>query len=68
MSGSFLRYLLRRQPLNAARTAVVAHYRYRFTGKGRAARWPICYCGAVLYHSETRFAGASGGFVRWFLR
>ncbi len=62
-SGSFLR-LPRRQPLNALLVlAAAAYYRYRFTGKGRAARWPMSLLlWAVLLAISSPLAGASGGF------
>ncbi len=43
MFGSFLAFIFAAPSAAkcAARTAVAAHYRYRFTGKGRAARWPM---------------------------
>ncbi len=52
----------------AARTRCCLQYRYRFTGKGRAARWPmVCYCGAVLLAVAKRVCEAhQADFVRWF--
>ncbi|TGC70402.1 phosphatidylglycerophosphatase C, partial [Salmonella enterica subsp. enterica serovar Wilhelmsburg] len=68
MFGSFLRYLLRRQPLNAL--LVLPLLRIIGIGllvKGRAARWPMSLLlwGCTFGHSETRLQARLAEFVRW---
>lgn len=69
MFGSFLRYLLRRQPLNAL---LVLPLLPVIVGalliKGRAARWPMSLLlwGCTFGHSEARLQDKHADFVRWF--
>lgn len=69
MFGSFLRYLLRRQPLNAL---LVLPLLPVIVGalliKGRAARWPMSLLlwGCTFGHSEARLQDRHADFVRWF--
>lgn len=69
MFGSFLRYLLRRQPLNAL---LVLPLLPVIVGalliKGRAARWPMSLLlwGCTFGHSETSLQARQADFVRWF--
>ena len=62
MFGSFLRYLLRRQPLNALLVLpLLPIIAIALLIKGRAARWPMS-----LGHNEARLQALQADFVRWF--
>ncbi len=63
MFGSFLRYLLRRQPLNALLVLpLLPIIAIALLIKGRAARWPMSLFG----HNEARLQALQADFVRWF--
>ena len=65
MFGSFLRYLLRRQPLNALLVLpLLPIIAIALLIKGRAARWPMSLLlwGCAFGHNESAFAGVAGRF------
>ncbi len=69
MFGSFLRYLLRRQPLNALLVLpLLPIIAIALLIKGRAARWPMSSASVGVHfgHSERTFTDVAGHFVRWF--
>lgn len=69
MFGSFLRYLLRRQPLNALLVLpLLPIIVIALLIKGRAARWPMSLLlwGCTFGHSEARLQTLQADFVRWF--
>lgn len=69
MFGSFLRYLLRRQPLNALLVLpLLPIIAIALLIKGRAARWPMSLLlwGCTFGHSEARLQTLQADFVRWF--
>ncbi|HBH8029108.1 TPA: phosphatidylglycerophosphatase C [Escherichia coli] len=69
MFGSFLRYLLRRQPLNALLVLpLLPIIAIALLIKGRAARWPMSLLlwGGTFGHSEARLQTLQADFVRWF--
>lgn len=69
MFGSFLRYLLRRQPLNALLVLpLLPIIAIALLIKGRAARWPMSLLlwGCTFGHNEARLQALQADFVRWF--
>ena len=69
MFGSFLRYLLRRQPLNVLLVIpLLPVILGALAIKGRAARWPMSLLlwGCTFGHSEARLAQLQKDFVAWF--
>ena len=69
MFGSFLRYLLRRQPLNALLVLpLLPIIAIALLIKGRAARWPMSLLlwGCTFGPSEARLQTLQADFVRWF--
>ncbi|WP_455548266.1 phosphatidylglycerophosphatase C [Dryocola clanedunensis] len=69
MFGSFLRYLLRHQPLNLLLVVpLLPVIGGALLIKGRAARWPMSLLlwGATFGHSEARLKELEMSFVTWF--
>jgi phosphatidylglycerophosphatase C len=69
MFGTFLRYLLRRQPLNALLVLpLLPIIGGALLIKGRAARWPMSLLlwGCTWGHSEARLKQLEKDFVAWF--
>ena len=69
MFGSFLRYLLRHQPLNALLVLpLLPVIGIALLVKGRAARWPMSLLlwGCTFGHSEARLKRLESQFVAWF--
>lgn len=69
MFGSFLRYLLRRQPLNALLVLpLLPIIAVAMLIKGRAARWPMSLLlwGCTFGRREARLKAHQADFVRWF--
>ena len=69
MFGSFIRYLLRRQPLNALLVLpLLPVIALALLIKGRAARWPMSLLlwGCTFGRSEARLKAHQADFVRWF--
>ena len=69
MFGSFLRYLLRRQPLNALLVLpLLPIIAICVIDKGRAARWPMSLLlgGALLVTAKHVYRTLQADFVRWF--
>ncbi len=69
MFGSFLRYLLRHNPLNALLVLpLLPVIAVALLAKGRAARWPMSLLlwAATFGHSEARLQRLEANFVRWF--
>jgi phosphatidylglycerophosphatase C len=69
MFGSFLRFLLRHQPLNLLLVIpLLPVIGGALLIKGRAARWPMSLLlwGATFGHSETRLKQLEANFVTWF--
>ncbi|HHQ4053521.1 MULTISPECIES: phosphatidylglycerophosphatase C [unclassified Citrobacter] len=69
MFGSFLRYLLRRQPLNALLVLpLLPIIALGLLIQGRAARWPMSLLlwGCTFGRSEARLKSHQTDFVRWF--
>ena len=69
MFGSFLRYLLRRQPLNALLVLpLLPIIALGLLIQGRAARWPMSLLlwGCTFGRSEARLKSHQADFVRWF--
>lgn len=69
MFGTFMRYLLRRQPLNLLVVApLLPVVGLGMVIKGRAARWPMSLLlwGCTFGHSETRLRQLVRDFARWF--
>lgn len=69
MFGSFLCYLLRRQPLNALLVLpLLPVICGALLVKGRAARWPVSLLlwGCTFGHSEAALKRREQAFVRWF--
>ena len=69
MFGSFIRYLLRRQPLNALLVLpLLPVTALALLIQGRAARWPMSLLlwGCTFGRSEARLKGHQADFVRWF--
>ncbi|KLV66068.1 phosphatidylglycerophosphatase C [Citrobacter murliniae] len=69
MFGSFLRYLLRRQPLNALLVLpLLPIIALGLVIQGRAARWPMSLLlwGCTFGRSEARLKSHQTDFVRWF--
>ncbi|WP_031520274.1 phosphatidylglycerophosphatase C [Siccibacter colletis] len=69
MFGTFMRYLLRHQPLNVL--LVIPLLPVIGAGlliKGRAARWPMSLLlwGCTFGHSEARLKALEKSFVAWF--
>lgn len=66
MFGSFMRYLLRRQPLNALLVLpLLSVIAIALLIKGRAARWPMSLLlwGCTFGHSEARLQALQADFV-----
>ncbi len=71
MFGTFMRYLLRRQPLNALLVLpLLPIIGGALLVKGRAARWPMSLLlwGCTFGHSEARLKQLEKEFVSWFRR
>jgi len=69
MFGTFMRYLLRRQPLNALLVLpLLPIIGGALLIKGRAARWPMSLLlwGCTFGHSEARLKQLEKEFVSWF--
>ncbi|WP_061710003.1 phosphatidylglycerophosphatase C [Pseudenterobacter timonensis] len=69
MFGTFMRYLLRRQPLNLLVVApLLPVVGLGMVIKGRAARWPMSLLlwGCTFGHSEARLRQLERDFARWF--
>ncbi|WP_238085433.1 MULTISPECIES: phosphatidylglycerophosphatase C [Pseudescherichia] len=69
MFGTFLRYLLRHQPLNALLVLpLLPVIGIALLVKGRAARWPMSLLlwGCTFGHSEARLRALEKSFVTWF--
>lgn len=69
MFGTFMRYLLRRQPLNALLVLpLLPIIGGALLIKGRAARWPMSLLlwGCTFGHSEARLKKLEKEFVTWF--
>jgi len=69
MFGTFMRYLLRRQPLNALLVLpLLPIIGGALLIKGRAARWPMSLLlwGCTFGHSEARLRQLEKEFVTWF--
>ena len=69
MFGSFIRYLLRRQPLNALLVLpLLPVIALALLIQGRAARWPMSLLlwGCTFGRSEARLKAHQTDFVRWF--
>lgn len=69
MFGTFMRYLLRRQPLNLLVVApLLPVVGLGMVIKGRAARWPMSLLlwGCTFGHSEARLQQLERDFARWF--
>jgi phosphatidylglycerophosphatase C len=69
MFGSFIRYLLRRQPLNALLVLpLLPVIALALLIQGRAARWPMSLLlwGCTFGRSEARLKAHQADFVRWF--
>ena len=69
MFGSFIRYLLRRQPLNVLLVLpLLPVIALALLIKGRAARWPMSLLlwGCTFGRSEARLKAHQADFVRWF--
>lgn len=69
MFGSFIRFLLRHNPLNALLVLIVLPVAgIALLVKGRAARWPMSLLlwGATFGHSEARLNALQAKFVGWF--
>ena len=68
MFGTFMRYLLRRQPLTRCWYYPVTRYWHRAAGEGRAARWPMSLLlwGCTFGHSEARLKQLEQDFAHWF--
>ena len=70
MFGTFMRYLLRRQPLNALLVLpLLPVIGIALLVKGRAARWPMSLLlwGCTFGHSEARLKQLEKDFAQWFL-
>jgi phosphatidylglycerophosphatase C len=69
MFGTFMRYLLRRQPLNALLVLpLLPVVGLALLIKGRAARWPMSLLlwGCTFGHSEARLKQLEVDFAHWF--
>lgn len=69
MFGTFMRYLLRRQPLNALLVLpLLPVIGIALLMKGRAARWPMSLLlwGCTFGHSEARLKQLEQDFAVWF--
>ncbi|WP_220266338.1 phosphatidylglycerophosphatase C [Enterobacter sp. Colony194] len=69
MFGTFLRFLLRRQPLNLLIVIpLLPVILIALAVKGRAARWPMSLLlwGCTFGHSEARLKQLEQEFVAWF--
>lgn len=69
MFGTFMRYLLRRQPLNALLVLpLLPVIGIALLVKGRAARWPMSLLlwGCTFGHSEARLKQLEKEFALWF--
>ncbi len=69
MFGTFMRYLLRRQPLNALLVLpLLPVIGIALLVKGRAARWPMSLLlwGCTFGHSEARLKQLEQDFAHWF--
>jgi phosphatidylglycerophosphatase C len=69
MFGTFMRYLLRRQPLNALLVLpLLPVIGIALLLKGRAARWPMSLLlwGCTFGRSEARLKQLQQDFVHWF--
>ena len=69
MFGSFIRYLLRRQPLNVLAVAVLSPIvLLGLLINGRAARWPMSLLlwAATCGRRESALKRQQAEFVRWF--
>lgn len=69
MFGTFMRYLLRRQPLNALLVLpLLPVIGCALLIKGRAARWPMSLLlwGCTFGHSEARLQQLRQDFADWF--
>ncbi len=69
MFGAFIRYLLRRQPLNALLVLpLLPVVGMGLLLKGRAARWPMSLLlwGCTFGRSEARLRALEQDFVHWF--
>ncbi|MDY0971682.1 phosphatidylglycerophosphatase C [Siccibacter turicensis] len=69
MFGTFMRYLLRQQPLNALLVLpLLPVIGLGLLIKGRAARWPMSLLlwGCTFGHSEARLKALEKCFVAWF--
>lgn len=69
MFGTFLRFLLRRQPLNLLIVIpLLPVILIALAIKGRAARWPMSLLlwGCTFGHSEARLKQLEQEFVAWF--
>ncbi|MEL0554168.1 MULTISPECIES: phosphatidylglycerophosphatase C [Enterobacteriaceae] len=69
MFGSFLRYVLRHQPLNVPLVILMSPaILLGLTVSGRAARWPMSLLlwAATFGRSERALKRLEAGFVRWF--
>lgn len=69
MFGTFMRYLLRRQPLNALLVLpLLPVIGIALLVKGRAARWPMSLLlrGCTFGHSEARLKQLEQDFAQWF--
>ena len=69
MFGTFMRYLLRRQPLNALLVLpLLPVIGIALLVKGRSARWPMSLLlwGCTFGHSEARLKQLEQDFAHWF--
>lgn len=69
MFGTFMRYLLRRQPVNALLVLpLLPVIGIALLVKGRAARWPMSLLlwGCTFGHSDARLKQLEQDFVHWF--
>ena len=69
MFGTFMRYLLRRQPLNALLVLpLLPVIGIALLVKGRAARWPMSLLlwASTFGRSERHLKRLEASFVRWF--